>query len=92
MIRTCLIEFELYFPYIVSIKEHRKIMQAIISDIKKQNISVLEVLNKNIRSSTLYLSVVKENEVDIKRLYDYYVNFFLDRPDIRLISYNIEIY
>ncbi|WP_448588904.1 DUF503 family protein [Thermodesulfobium sp.] len=92
MIRTCLIEFELYFPYIVSIKEHRKIMQAIISNIRKQNISALEILNKNIRSSTLYLSAVKESENDIHKLYDYYVNFFLDRPDIRLISYNLEIY
>jgi uncharacterized protein YlxP (DUF503 family) len=92
MIRIGLIIFKFYFPYIVSIKEHRKIMLAIISDIRKQNISAIEVLSDNIRSSSLYLSMVRQSETDIRKIYDFYINFFLDRPDINLISYNIEIY
>ncbi|MGC8482215.1 DUF503 family protein [Thermodesulfobium fumaratoxidans] len=92
MVRAGLIIFKFYFPYIVSIKEHRKIMLTIISDIKRHNISVVEVLSDNIRSSSLCLSLVRENENDIRKLYDFYINFFLDRSDISLISYNIEIY
>jgi uncharacterized protein YlxP (DUF503 family) len=92
MIRVGLIIFKFYFPYIFSIKEHRKIMLKIISDIRKQNISAVEVLSDNIRSSSLCLSLVRESEADIHKLYDFYINFFLDRSDISLISYNIEIY
>lgn len=92
MVRVGLIIFKFYFPYIVSIKEHRKIMLTIISDIRKHNISVVEVLSDNIRSSSLCLSLVRESENDIRNLYDFYINCFLDRSDISLISYNIEIY